>query len=218
VAGRPFLDYLLSWLQIQGVKEVVLCVGHKRSHIQRFVGRGRKWGLQAKYSIEDTPLGTGGALKQAEHQTSGETLLVVNGDTLVDLSLGELVKFHQRRKALATLAMVKVVDGRRYGSLYLDGKNRITAFLEKSHRAWHGSKAEKGLVNGGVYVFERKLLKTIRAGSPISLEKEVFPSLLAKKGMHGFATNAFFLDIGIPEDLERAQRELPERIPISHPR
>src|SRR5438093_756867 len=64
VAGRPFLDYLLCWLQSQGVKEVILCVGYKRSHIKRFVGRGRKWGLQANYSIEHTPLGTGGALKK----------------------------------------------------------------------------------------------------------------------------------------------------------
>src|SRR5690349_18578713 len=66
VGGRPFLDYLLSWLQVQGVEEVILCVGYKRSRIKRFVGRGRKWGLRVKYSIERTPLGTGGAIKNAE--------------------------------------------------------------------------------------------------------------------------------------------------------
>src|SRR5215469_9672372 len=94
IGERPFLDYLLSWLQIQGVEEVILCVGYKRSQIKRFVGRGCKWGLLAKYSIERAPLGTGGAIKKAERLASGETLLVVNGDTLLDVSLGELVKFH----------------------------------------------------------------------------------------------------------------------------
>ena len=218
VRGRPFLDYLLSWLQGQGVEEVILCVGYKMSHIKRFVGRGRKWGLQVKYSIERTPLGTGGALKKAERLTSKETLLVVNGDTLVDVSLQALVKFHRRRKALATLAAVKIVDGRRYGSLCLDARNRITAFLEKSGRGWNGSETEKALINGGVYVFDRKLLKTIRARGPVSLERDVFPSLLAKKSVHAFTTDAYFLDIGIPEDFGRAQHELPKRIPISHPR
>jgi D-glycero-alpha-D-manno-heptose 1-phosphate guanylyltransferase len=219
VQERPFLDYLLSWLRGQGVEEVILCVGYKRSHIERFVGRGRKWGLRVKYSIERKLLGTGGATRKAARLTSRKTVLVVNGDTFVDVRLGELMKFHRRRKALATLAAVKVADSNRYGSLCLDRKGRITAFLEKSRGpGTAGSEAEKRLINAGTYIFERKLLKTIRNRGPVSLEKEVLPLLLSKKNVYGFTSCAYFLDIGVPKDLGRAQRELPERIRVSHPR
>ena len=135
VGERPFLDYLLTWLQSQGVQEAILCVGYKRSQIQRFVGRGSKWGMQVKYSVEHRPLGTGGAVKKAERLISGETIMVLNGDTFTDISLKELARFHRRRKAFATLAAVKV-DKSRYGSLCLDRKSRITGFLEKNR--WDG--------------------------------------------------------------------------------
>jgi D-glycero-alpha-D-manno-heptose 1-phosphate guanylyltransferase len=219
VRGRPFLDYLLSWLQREGLEEVILCVGYKRSHIEKFVGTGRKWELRVKYSIEKKPLGTGGAVKKAERLIAGKRLLVVNGDTFVSVRLKELMKFHQSRKAMATLAVVKVVDSGRYGSLRVDRAGRITAFLEKNGR--DGSErpeTERCLINGGVYVFEKKLLKAIRAPGPVSLEREVFPSLLARKSVYGFERDTYFLDIGVPEDLGRAQSELPERICISHPR
>jgi D-glycero-alpha-D-manno-heptose 1-phosphate guanylyltransferase len=219
VGGHPFVDYLLSWLQREGVEDVVLCVGYKRSQIKRFVGKGRKWGLRVKYSIERKLLGTGGAVKKAERLISGERLLAVNGDTFVDVRLKELVKFHQRRGALASLAVVKVVDNRRFGSLRMDGNGRIAEFLEKFGRdVSTRTPTEKQLINGGLYVFEKRLLKTICARGPVSLEREVFPSLLAKKGVYGFESDAYFLDIGVPEDLGRAQRELPERIRVSHPR
>jgi len=219
VRGLPFLDYLLSWLQREGIQEVILCVGYKRSRIEKFVGGGRKWELQVKYSIEKQPLGTGGAVKKAQRLISGERLFVVNGDTFVDVRLKELMEFHKSRKATATLAAVKVVDSGRYGWLRLDGKGRITAFLEKSGREGSkGSETEKCLINGGVYLFEKKLLKTIRAVGPVSLEREVFPLQIAKKGVYGFELDAYFLDIGLPEDLGRAQSELPERIRVNHSR
>ncbi len=219
IGERPFLDYLLMWLKSQGVEEVILCVGYKKSQIQRFVGKGSKWGMQVKYSVEQKLLGTGGAVRKAEGLISGETVLVMNGDTFVDVSLRELMKFHRSRKAFATLAAVRVADASRYGSLCLDRKSRITGFLEKRVKdADVESEIEKRYINGGIYVFDRKLLSKIRNRGPVSLEKEVFPLLLAKKNVYGFASDAYFLDIGVPEDLRRAQSELPERIRISHPR
>lgn len=217
VRGRPFLDYLLSWLRSEGVQEVILCVGYKRSHIQRFVGKGRKWGLRVQYSVEQELLGTGGAMKKAARLTSRRTMLVVNGDTFVDVKLEELMRFHRRMGALATLTSVRVADSGRYGALWLDGKGRVTAFLEKSGRV-RRSKGKKPLINGGIYVVERKALKNIRTNSPVSFEKEVLPSLLPKRTVLGFASDAYFLDIGVPQDLRRAQRELPERIRINHTR
>jgi len=218
VGGRPFLDYLLTWLRSEGVEEVILCVGYKRASIQRYVGRGRKWGLRVTYSIEHELLGTGGAVKKAEGLISGERLLVINGDTLVEVSLRELVNFHRSRKAWATLAVVKVADDRRYGSLRMDRGGRITAFLEKRERGT-GKNGEDGRrpINGGVYVFEKKLLSRIHPRWPISLENEVFPRLAAGRRTYGFVTDTYFVDIGIPDDLRRAQTELRERFRVSNP-
>lgn len=219
VGGRPFLDYLLQWLSNEGVEDVILCVGYKRSHIQRFVGGGRKWGLRVRYSIEQKLLGTGGALKKAGRLIPEDRLLVVNGDTFVNVRLGELMEFHRSRKAVATLIAVKAAESARYSSLRMDDSARVAAFLEKSEiDGSKRSKTQKKLINGGLYVFEKKLLKTICAGKTVSLEKEVFPLLVANKRLHGFECEAYFLDIGVPEDLWRAQSELPKRIRVSHPR
>ena len=219
VGGRPFLDYLLTLLRDEGVREVILCVGYKRMPIQKFVGTGRKWGLRATFSIESKPLGTGGAVKQAERLISGEKLLVINGDTFLNVSLRELLRFHKDRKSAATIATVKVANSGRYGSLRIDGKGRITAFLEKEEGAGRDkSKARKGLINGGVYVFEKTLLKAIPLQGAISMEREVFPPLLATKKLYAFESGAYFLDIGVPKELRRAQHELPKRISIGHPR
>jgi D-glycero-alpha-D-manno-heptose 1-phosphate guanylyltransferase len=219
VGGRPFLDYLLQWLSSEGVEDVILCVGYKRSHIRRFVGGGRKWGLRVRYSVEKKLLGTGGAVKKAGRLIPGNRLLVVNGDTFVYVRLGELMEFHQSRKAVATLTAVKIADSARYGSLRMDDRARVAAFLEKSGiDESKRSKTQKRLINGGVYVFEKTVLKTIRTRKTTSLEKEVFPSLVANKRLHGFKCEAYFLDIGVPKDLRRAQSELPQRIRVSHPR
>lgn len=219
VGGRPFLDFLLSWLRSEDVKEVILCVGYKRAHIQKYVGKGRKWGLRVRYSIEKELLGTGGALKNAERLIPGTTLLLMNGDTFLAVNLRDLIQFHRSRDALATLAMVNVGNDKRYGSLCIDGENRITAFNEKGE-GYASNKARKGIrsINAGVYVLEKKLLREIGCGRPMSLEKEVFPRLVASKKVYGFMRDVYFVDIGIPEDLRRAQHELPERFGINDSR
>jgi NDP-sugar pyrophosphorylase family protein len=149
VGGRPFLDYLLTWLRSQGVKEVILCVGYKRTHIQKYVGKGRKWGLRVTYSIEEDLLGTGGAVKKAERLVPGAKLFVINGDTILGVNLKEMIKFHLSRRALATLAVVKVEDDQRYGSLRLDDAGKITAFLEKTERDASNKSDERTIsING----------------------------------------------------------------------
>ncbi len=219
VGGRPFLDYLLSWLRSEGVKEVILCVGFKRSHIRRFVSSGRKWGLRANYSIEQKLLGTAGAVKKAERLVCGERLLIVNGDTFVGVKLREMMKFHLHHKAVATIATTMVADSGRYGSVRIGRRGRVIGFREKGETFARDARGKrKGLINAGVYLFEKKLLKRISAGKRVSLEKEVLPSILAKRRVFGFASKGYFLDIGIPKDLRRAQIELPKRIHINHSR
>lgn len=210
VGDRPFLDYLLRWLRFEGVEEVILCVGYKKSHIQRHVGAGRKWGLRVRYSLDKQLLGTGGALRQVLHLLSTDRMFVLNGDSFLDVNLRNLLEFHANRSAAATLGAVRVVDASRYGSLELDDKGRILAFLEKSERGKQKTPdLENQVINGGIYVFEKELLKRIPSSGAVSLERDVFPSLLNDKNIYGYIEQSFFLDIGVPEDLRRAKSELP---------
>ena len=218
IRGKPFLDYLLRWLRAEGVCEVVLCVGYKRSQIQAFVGKGRKWGLRVKYSIERELLGTGGALKKAERLIDGERVLVINGDTFVDVNLRELTQFHGSSNALATVAAVHAADWGRYGSMRVDASGRITGFVEKTATDEGMAGDEKRAINAGVYVFERKLLRRIRSDRRVSLEREIFPPLVKSKKAYGLVKDAYFLDIGVPDDFVRAQSELPPRIRPSNTR
>lgn len=216
VGRRPFLDYLLRWLRAEGVEEVILCVGFKRSRIRRYVGSGRKWGLRVRYSVEKKLLGTAGAVKKAGAMLRDESVFVVNGDTFLDVNLRDMSAFHRDQKGWATLAVARVADARRFGKLRLDPRGRVTVFLEKSASHANDIYARtRQSINGGVYLFERKLLSGIPARERISLEKDVFPRLLLKRKLFGFVTDGYFLDIGVPNDFRRAQSELPERFRIN---
>jgi NDP-sugar pyrophosphorylase family protein len=217
IRERPFLDYLLYWLRLQGIEDVILCVGYKRSRIQKHVGSGLKWGLRVRYSIETKLLGTAGAVKKAEKMLVGNRAFVVNGDTFLDVNLREMSVFHRDQKGRATLAVARVADTSRFGMLRLDPQGRVTSFLEKSaNRPDDAGASPTRQINAGVYLLEKKLLSQIPADREISLEKEVFPQLAAKKRLCGFETDGFFLDIGVPDDFRKAQSELPKRFRISH--
>ncbi|HZB87653.1 MAG TPA: nucleotidyltransferase family protein [Terracidiphilus sp.] len=208
VAGRPFLDFQLAWLRRQGVRGAVLCVGYKHALIEALYPAGAGDPV-IRYSVEDSPLGTAGAVKNAEAAIGGERFFVVNGDSLADVSLASLLAFHREREAAATIATVDVDDAARYGSVAMDGEGRVTGFAEK------GAASGPGRVNAGVYVMERAVLEIIPAGRAYSLEREVFPALIGPalhgKGLYGFSTNGSFIDIGVPEDLLGAQKVIPER-------
>jgi D-glycero-alpha-D-manno-heptose 1-phosphate guanylyltransferase len=218
VAGRPFLDYLLTWLGAKGITNVVLCVGYRRSQIQRFVGRGRKWGLRVQYSVEFQPLGTAGALKNAEPFIDRTNIIVINGDTFLDVDLNEMIRLHRMRGAVVTLAAVRAADTSRYGTIHLHTNGRIKKFFEKrENTSTLSSRETNGLINGGVYVFENALLSMIPRTRPSSFENSILPLLVAGKRAYGYVTDSYFIDIGLPTDFRRAQRELPRRICIDYP-
>lgn len=209
VAGRPFLEYLLRRIAQSGFRDVVLCVGYERGQIEEWARDGKKWGLRIRYSVEPTPLGTAGAVKLAAKLIDSEAFLVFNGDSFLAVELGDLVREHVRSRAWATVALAKVRDPSRYGTVVLKPDGEIEAFLEKSTAAaadscgWY-------LVNGGVYVFNKVVLNLAPEMTTVSLEHEVFPQLLLK-GLKGFVSDGYFIDIGLPGDFQRAQTELPER-------
>jgi len=127
----------------------------------------------------------------------GQDFVAMNGDSFVDVDFGALLDFHRVRKGLASLAVVRVPDTARYGTVKIDGDNRVAGFLEKT-----GANLP-GVINAGVYVFNRGILENIPDG-PASLEKDVFPKILAR-GVYAFEVDGMFIDIGTPEDYARAQ-------------
>lgn len=197
VAGKPFLEYLLLQLKSHGILDIVLCVGYRAELIQDHFGRGERLGLNVRYSEETELRGTAGALRLAQALISGGSFIAMNGDSFFDADLGALVRFHRNRECVATMALVHVEDSQRYGTVDVDGEGRIVGFKEKQ---W----ARAGLVNGGVYVLERDVLKLIPEGRACSLEHEIFPRLVQAR-FYGLPFRAPFVDIGQPEDCLRLQ-------------
>lgn len=205
VGGRPFLHYMLDWLRQQGVRRAVLCAGFRAEQIRELYPEGQGE-PEIQYSVESEPLGTAGAVKNAEGLIDAERFFVLNGDSLADVSLAELLAFHCARAAQATLATVAVDAAARFGSVLLDAEGRVTGFREKSAAALSGRQN----VNAGIYVIERAVLARIPIGRAVSFERDVFPALTGN-GLYGFKTNGSFIDIGVPEGLASAQAEIPGR-------
>jgi NDP-sugar pyrophosphorylase family protein len=215
IGGRLFLEYLLIWLRSAGIKELTLCVGYENEQIQNWLVDGARWGLHVTYSVEKTLLGTAGALKHAEKLISLPHCLVVNGDSFLDVNLAEMFGFHVRHRALATLALARVPNSARYGTVQLNRLGRVIAFREKKQNLVSQDNSPRGrrssqLINGGVYLMEKQFISAIPSHKAISLEAETFPALVGKI-LYGFVTDGYFIDIGVPADYERAQSELPRR-------
>jgi len=202
IGERSFLELLVRQLRAQGIHRFVMCTGYLAEQIESRFGDGRMWDVSIEYSREEMPLGTGGALKLAQRylRDVGE-FLVLNGDSFLEISLQDLMAFHRgHADAIATMAVLRVPNASRYGTVEVDTNNRVVGFVEKT-----GSETP-GLVNGGIYVFNHYVLEHIPEG-PASLEKDVFPRLL-QSGVYAQQQHGTFIDIGTPADYARAQQLL----------
>jgi D-glycero-alpha-D-manno-heptose 1-phosphate guanylyltransferase len=198
IGDVPFLELLILQFRSQGLRRLVMCTGFQAQQIEEALGDGRKWDVAIEYSKESSPLGTAGAIKQAEHLLSGTSdFLVMNGDSFLELDLQQLLRFHQEHGAWASIAVRRVADAARYGTVEVDRQNRVVRFGEKL------GIQKPSLVNGGVYVFKRDVLQHIPEG-PGSLEKDVLPRLV-EHGTFALEQTGMFIDIGTPQDYARAQ-------------
>ena len=189
VQGRPFLDRLLDWAQREGVGRAVLLCG---------LGGGA--GPELECSVEPERLGTGGAIRHGLERLP-EKFFLLNGDTLCPLSLAELAACHDSSGADATLAAVEQEDGASRGALEFGADGRVAGFVEKG-------RSGPGWINAGVYRLRRELFEELEPGRPLSLETDLLPDWIARgRRIGAFRTAAPFLDIGTPQDWERAQRE-----------
>lgn len=197
VLGRPFLAFLLDYLQSAGVKRVVLCTGYKGEQVH--AAFGDSYGsLRLAYSHEPSPLGTGGALRLALPLLESEAVFVMNGDSFCEFEFGPLQLFHASRNAAATIVLTQVADTARFARIRTDATGRIESFEEKAPT--HGP----GWINGGIYLLNRRLVLTIPSNEAVSLERQVFP-LWIHQGLFGYYSQGRFLDIGTPESYAAAE-------------
>ena len=198
VGDVPFLQLLVRQLRSQGIRRMVMCTGHLAAQVEEQFGDGHQWGVRIDYSKESRPLGTAGAVKFAERFLSGvPEFLLMNGDSFLELDFCQFLRFHREHGGMVSMAVRRVPDAARYGTVEVDRNHRVIGFSEKN------GVQVPALVNGGVYIFNRAVLDHIPDG-PSSLEKDVFPSLL-KHGVYALEQHGMFIDIGTPEGYERAQ-------------
>jgi len=187
VSGRPFLDYLVMRLLSNGITKVVICVSYMKENIISFFEK--KYGEVVSFSIEEIPLGTGGALAKARSLLPN-SFLVLNGDTYLPLDYGRLRSFHFGKKADMTIVLAKS-SGVQFGRVAIDASERVVAFGDLA--------PPSGLVNAGVYQMERKVMDKFPIEVPFSLEKQFLPKFVEAGKVYGYVSEEKFVDIGSPE-------------------
>ncbi len=205
VAGRPFLEYILDYLIDQGVTKAVLAVSFKKEVIINHFGTKYK-SLDLSYSIESTPLGTGGAIKQSIHQLVGhcdQPVLVINGDTLVEYELEEMLSELNHSNAELVISLKAMEDTSRYGRVNVNHRG-VTHFEEKKGGV-------PGLINAGVYLFNSGLQNEFPGQETFSFENDVLENIVHTHRVMASVTNGYFIDIGVPDDFRKAQTDFSER-------
>lgn len=212
IVNRPFLEHMLKNLKKHNIDEVILAICYLPACLQRHFGDGSALEVRLNYTVEESPLGTGGAVKNAQ-QLLNDTFLVFNGDVFSDLDLTDMIKFHRKHKAKATIALTPVEDPTAYGVVETDNQSRVKRFVEKP--SWE--RVTTNFINAGTYVLEPEVLELIPPGIFCMLERGLFPDLV-ERGIpfFGYRSNAYWIDIGNPKDYLKLHHDLLMRKAIVH--
>jgi mannose-1-phosphate guanylyltransferase len=206
LVGRPFIGYMLEWLRGHGVDDVIMSCGFMADGVKAVLGDGSAFGVSLRYVEEPHPLGTGGALKYAEDLLD-QRFFMLNGDVLTDIDLTAQMEQHERTGARATLALIDVEDPSAYGLVRLRPDRSVTEFVEKPGA---DEALNTNLVNAGAYILERNVLAEMaEAGTKISIERELFPTLV-DNGLYGYEASGYWLDIGTPVRYLQATNDILE--------
>lgn len=191
--NRPFLDQVLDHLGRHGVEEAVCSSPYLESVFHDFLESRRDVPPRVRWITEEEPLGTAGAIAGAREHLD-DTFLALNGDVLTDLDIGDLVRTHRDRGAVATIALAAVEDARPFGLVETDEDGRVLAFREKP------ADLVPGTINAGTYVLEPEVLERVPSGTMVSIERETFPTLIeAGAPVFGFPAGGYWRDLGTPE-------------------
>ena len=209
IGDSPFIDYLLTYLEREGIKRVILCTGYKHDQIEKWVYSSYDGNLEIILSKEKEPLGTAGAVKNAQELIHSDNFLIINGDTFTALNYREFVKSYFAMGAIGLLALKKSENKTEgYGNVEIDSMNRIVAFIEKSSNFEKNSSC--GLINAGIYLFNKVFFDVIPPKIKVSIESDTMQLIIKeyKNSIYGFFFEGSFIDIGTPLNYHRAHNLL----------
>lgn len=203
-AGFPFLQHLLARIQAAGIKHVVLSTSFRAEVFSNYFGDGSEMGLEIEYVFEEEALGTGGGIRNVLDKLRNETVMVFNGDVLSGTDLGGILATHEEREADLTMHLLRVSDPSAFGCVPTDADGRVLEFLEKTEDP------PTDQINAGCYVFRRSVIEEdIPAGRNVSVERETFPKMLTEnRKVYGHVDNAYWRDMGRPDDFVRGSSDL----------
>jgi mannose-1-phosphate guanylyltransferase len=204
IMGVPFLARTMERLYEAGIRDVILPAGYMPEAITQYFGDGSQLGMKITYVIEETPLGTAGALKNVEEYITGP-FFVLNGDILTSLDLRAMMAEHERKGGIGLLHLIRVEDPSSFGCVVHDADGRISSFVEKPPR----ETAPTNEINAGTYLFEREILDMIPGGRNVSIERETFPEVIASgQGLYAYTTSDYWIDLGRPEQYLAAHTDI----------
>lgn len=207
IANLPVTEHQLLLAKAAGITKVVLATAYLAETFTPYFGDGSKWGIELKYALENEPLGTGGAIRNAAELlfpeiSENEPIVIFNGDVLTRHDLAAQIKLHEERNAAVTLHLVSVADARPYGCVPFDESGRVTEFLEKME------KPITNTINAGCYIFSPRIVRDIELGQVVSVEREVFPEVLQRGELiQAYLDDSYWLDMGTPKALLQGSRD-----------
>jgi len=204
IMNKPLLERTMLNLKRCGISEVVISTCYQPEFIKDYFGNGNNLNLKIDYIVEDSPMGTGGAIKKAEAHFK-EAFVVFNADILSDIDLSKMIDFHKSKQALATIAVTEVQDPSMYGVIEFDTSGYALSFKEKPKPEETFSKS----INAGIYIFEPAILKEIAADRAVSIEREIFPKLLEEAKKIGvYQSGSYWMDIGTIEKYIQTHKDI----------
>ncbi len=206
VLNKPFIQYLIHYLNKHNIFDVILAMGYRPDLIRNYFNEVVNPDTRLFYSVEQVPLGTAGAVKNAEQYIDrDERFFVINGDIFTDIDLTDMLSFHRDKNARVTIALTPVDDPTQFGVVETDRQQRIFRFTEKPSR----EEAAGNLINAGIYIVEPEIMERIPRGQRFMFELDVFPKVLADgEPVYGYSTGAYWIDMGTPAKYRQLNADL----------
>ena len=204
----PIMEHILLLLKRHGILEIVVTLHYLSDEIERYFGDGSKWGLVIHYSVEETPLGTAGSVKQAEHLLKDEPFLIISGDALTDIDINKAIQFHTLKKSAATIVLSHVQNPLEFGVVITDQDGQIRRFLEKP--SW--GEVFSDTVNTGMYILDPSVFDYMTQGKNYDWSQHIFPQMLAEeKPLYGFVMEDYWCDVGSLQQYRESQYTVMDR-------
>lgn len=196
INGKPFIAYLFDRIKKLKVSNVILSVGYKHKIIKDFFGNDHE-GVNIEYSIEDKPLGTGGAIRKSMGHATTEDVFILNGDTFFNIDFEKMWALHKRKSAVFSIALKEMKNFNRYGNVEIDAE-KVTGFSA-------GKDCASGLINGGIYLLNKNILEHFPDKENFSFEKDFVEYKFREITICPYVSDSYFIDIGVPDDYSKAQ-------------